>query len=72
MRETTAAWTDARRRTVAKTLFDLLKIEVAATYASNFFATLPIAAKVALSTLMLVTAVIAFFIHPKKRDEAEE
>jgi len=62
------AWTDARRRIVAKTLFDVLKIEVAAAYASRFFAEVPIRVKIALLSLMIVTAILAFLLYPKEGD----
>ena len=65
---TTRAWTDARRRIVAKTLFDILKIAVAATFASKFFAEFTTAVKVAMVGSTLIIAFTAFVIYPKEGD----
>ena len=64
----TKAWTDGRRRIVSKTLFDLLKIEVAAAYASKFFADFVTLVKAALIGIMIVTAVLAFLLYPKEEE----
>ena len=64
----TKAWTDGRRWIVSKTLFDLLKIEVAAAYASKFFADVPTPIKAVLVGLMVGTAVAGFVLYPKEGD----
>jgi len=61
-------WTDARRRIVSKTLFDILKIEVGAAYASKFFAEFAIPVKIALIAVMIGTAGVAFTIYPREEE----
>ena len=62
----TKAWTDARRRIVSKTLFDLLKIEVAAAFASKFFADFTAARQLAIISVMILTVIAAFVLYPKE------
>ena len=62
----TKAWTDARRRIVSKTLFDLFKIEVAASFASKLFAEFAMPIKLVVIGVMLLTVVVAFVLYPKE------
>ena len=64
----TKSWTDARRRIVAKTLFDIVKLEIAAILASKFLTDFDIRVKIAVVVVTLVTAGAAFSLYPTEGD----
>lgn len=59
-------FTDFRRELVAKTLFDLLKIAVAAAFASKFFFEFSSIVKAGAVAIMVLLALSGFFFCPKK------
>jgi hypothetical protein len=61
-------WSDARRRIIAKTVFDIFKIEVAAIFASKFFADFSLHVKVLIVLVMLSTALGGLLMYPPEGD----
>jgi hypothetical protein len=64
----TKIWTDARRRIVSKTLFDIVKLEVAAVFASKFLEGFQLPVKIAVVVATIITAMLAFSLYPKEGD----
>lgn len=60
-------FTDFRRELIAKTLFDLLKIAVAAAFASKFFYEFSWPVKLGGALAIVTLGVLGFFVCPSKR-----
>lgn len=57
-----------RRKLLAKTLMDISKITVAATFASEFFLKFTLFIKLTIYVFLVSNIMIAFFVHPKGED----
>ena len=66
-------FTEYRRDLVGRTFFDLLKIAVAAAFASKFFFDFPLRLKIVLWLVLLTLGLCGFFFaprHPPRRRDA--
>ena len=62
--ERAAFWSDARRAILGKTLFDVFKLELAAVFASKFFAEFASPIKWIMVAALLATLVLALVVFP--------
>ena len=62
-------WTDARRRILGKTLFDVFKLELAAIFASKFFVEFAPPVKWIMAAVTLATLVVALVVFPAEDGE---